>query len=155
MKKEHLVSILLNILANHPLDFRKRCPCSCASHGLSPRGAMVVVDQVQNRCGNCKRWKEIRIEWFLTPNFWKITTWNMSSELAHGAFEPTNQETTREEVVCIIILQFAQTHLVKSTSIVAVFWDLCPVVFLNLRVKKAKSPCGYLVWKAKRFLKLM
>lgn len=63
------------------------------------------------------------------PKLLETTTWNMSSELAHGASEPTNQETTQEEVVCMIILPFAKTHLVKSTFIVSVFGDLCPIVF--------------------------
>lgn len=49
MKKKPLVSVLLNILANHPLDIRKRRPFGGASHSLSPRGAVVVVHQVQNR----------------------------------------------------------------------------------------------------------
>lgn len=45
------------------------------------------------------------------------------------ALESTNQETTREEVVCVITLQFAQTHVVKSTFTVSVFGDLCPIAF--------------------------
>lgn len=34
-------------------------------------------------------------------------------------------------------------------------WGFVPHSVLNLRVKKAKSPCGYLAWKAKRLLKLI
>lgn len=72
MERECVISILLNILANHPLNIRKRGSFSCASHCLAPIRAMVVVDQVQNGWRNCKRWKEIRIEWFVSQNFWEL-----------------------------------------------------------------------------------
>lgn len=76
MKKKTLVSVLLNILANHPFNIRKRCPFSDASHGLSPSRAVVVIDQVQNRRGNCQRWKKSELKGLCprTPVNYKLRT---------------------------------------------------------------------------------
>lgn len=49
-----LVSIPLNVPADHPLDVRQREAFRRAPHSLFPAGAMMVINQVQDGGGNCR-----------------------------------------------------------------------------------------------------
>lgn len=94
--------------------------------------------------------------WAGTSGNYKVNT--VSLELAHRAFECTNQVIAQVEAgISCVQNNVPVCHRPTWLRAFSQFRGLgiCALWCFKSGVRKAKSSCGYLAWKAKRLLKLI